>query len=245
MPSFLGLSQDFQSVVSAFRLLPALRGFWPMAPVAAGGAAIDLSGHGERLEYNGAPLYNLHDEVVPYVALDGVSDSLSHADNALYDIVGTEAYIDPTLRGLTAGCWIRHQGLGSTNVYMAKYLSPPDASWLIAKDSGDAFRFSIVNASDLETVLSPNDATIGPWNFVVGRFEPGVAISIFDNTTKTTQATLKTSINNSGTLMHVGAADGGARLEGDICLCFLCAAALPDSLIGDLFRITNPLFEGV
>lgn len=230
--------------------LPGLRGFWPMSSVDANGLAIDLSGHGGNLSPNGAPIYNLYNDNVAHATLDGIADSLSHADDPLYDITGTETFIAPAIQGLTAGCWIRHAALGSTKVYMGKYLSPPDASWLIAKDGSDAFRFSIVNASDLETVLSTENATIGPWKFIVGRFEPGIAISIFANDAdiiqpalvKVTQPTLKTSINDSATLMHVGATDGGARFEGDITQCFLYTAALPDSVIDLLFQASKSKF---
>lgn len=233
-----------ETVLNTFSLLPALRGFWPMSPVAAGGSAVDLSGHGKKLGYNGAPVYNLYNDVVPYVGFDGVFDYLSHVDDALYDISGTETYIDTSIRGLTLGGWFWFNSSGHQHFIGKWDPAGNQRGYKIQRNPvTDAIQFSTSNNGlAVYNVVSPVVVPLNAWQFIVGRFIPGSNISIFVNTTRT-GATGPVSLFNTSVEFAIGRSGVLEEyLDGRASLCFLCAAALPDFILNDLFSISKPLF---
>jgi len=114
-------SEISPDLISPLLALPGLRGFWPMSSFNEAGNAYDMSEQGRVMTYNGNPLYN-YDGVVPYVALDGIGDFLSRADEAGLDIIGTETYVDGAVHGLTLGGWFYFDNaLGSNEKLIAKW----------------------------------------------------------------------------------------------------------------------------
>lgn len=234
---------SFNDILSVFSLLPGLRGFWPMSSVAADGSVVDLSGHGESLDYNGAPVYNIYSDV-PFIELDGTADQLSHADDALYDITGTESYIDPLIQGLTLGGWFWVNAFGVAQTPMAKdSVTGTERSYKLRISAAGIPEFFVWQTSAISvSVSTPGAITTGTWNFITGRFMPNDVISILVNGQKSTVATTITDIYNSSTIFRVGADQLGRYLGGRASLCFICAAALPDNLIDRLFQTSRSSF---
>lgn len=232
-----------RNVHSAFTLLPGLRGFWPMSAIDASGNAMDHSVNGQMLTYNGNGMYDL-DNAAPYIALDGAGDYLSHVDIGLYDILGTESYVNTALRGLTFGGWFYHAGMGDSEAYISKYSVSGNLSYYLLKNTADKVQFIISsNGTALTSMSLDREILVETWTFAVGRFIPGASQSVFVNSEVGTASTTVTSIFNSNAPLQVGnGANNAHYLEGRASLCFLCAAALPSALIGNLYQVSRKLF---
>lgn len=234
-----------RDIYSAAKLLPGLRGFWPMSANNESGAATDQSGLNQPLTINGTPTYNLAS--MPYIQLNGSTDYLSHFDTAIYDIVGTESYIDPSLRGLTVGGWFRPDIAPTSNQgLITKHTSTGDQrSYLLYAAALTPAQYTFQVSSDgTAGPNSPDDGGIlAEWAFVVGRFIPSTSVDVFVNGRKSTNSTsIPASLYNSSTPFMVGSFGGATQFDGRASLCFVCAAALPDSVLDNLYQTSRILF---
>lgn len=249
------LSADFQrryepqfalaQVMSNMMALPGLRGFWPMSAFDESGNAFDQSGNGRTLTYNGNPTYN-YDDLAPYIALDGTGDYLSRADEAGLDIIGTETFVASGTQGLTLGGWFWLDSLAGASFerLMAKDDGVNRSFSIYFSESTDTLSFEIhVTTPATRTVSSGAVSAAQTWFFVVGRFVSGSEQSIFLNGTETVAARTDTAINNSTAAFEIGRLGSGAQLfTGRASLCFLCASALSDAIIGNLWQQSRALF---
>jgi len=235
-------------VCDHFMRLPGLRGFWPMSAFDSTGAAQDQSGHGHHLTYNGNPTYS-YAGLAPYIDLDGVGDYLSRADEADLDILGTETYVAAGVRGLTVGGWFYVDDDTAAQGLISKYGAAGQRSWLLYVDgvaAGDPVRFIISdNGTNTDTTTSTNGIVASTWHFCVGRYCDalvGAELQVWIDNTATSAATARNSIFNSNAGFNIGAWNGGSVLNGRASLCFLCAAALSDTIIQSLYQATRALF---
>lgn len=231
--------------VSALSLLPGLRGLWPTSSSDENGDAFDFSEQDRVLSYNGNPVYNL-DGLAPYIALDGVGDFLSRADEAGLDILGTETTIAVAIRGLSMGGWFYFDNApAAAESMMSKYGAAAQRSYRIRRQAAGDLRFTIsvdgTAESDVDSTSTPTTAT---WLFAACRFDPSTEQAIFFNGEKTSiVAAVPASIFNSNADLDIGARSGGADLmTGRASLCFLCAADIGDTLIQTIFQTTRGLF---
>jgi len=238
----------WKTACSAMRMLPALRGFWPMSSFNENGDAYDLSGQGRTLTYNGNPTYN-YSSLIHYIDLDGTGDYLSRTDEAGLDILGTESYVAGAAQGLTLGGWFYFNNMAAASEYcIAKYDTfgvAQRAYGLLRIATGEA-RLSISNnGAALVTVTSVDILSPTAWYFLVGRFDPSAEMKVWINGNAWTNvAAIPASIFNSTADLTIGARTGGYELmTGRASLCFLCAAALSDSIISALFHQTRAIFN--
>jgi len=229
-------------IVAAYSMLPGLRGFWPMSTVNNAGNCYDHSNLAKTLTYAGNPVYNIAG-LAPYIALDGTGDYLTRADEADLDILGTEAYIG--IPGLTLGGWFYNTALGGGTI--RTLMSKWDAigvsmSYLLQTNAaGGNFAFS-VNAG-VASISAGTSPTLNTWHFAVGRFVPSTTVDVYMDDTKWSSAVaVPAALTNSTAPFQIGAANGAALMTGRASTCFLCAAALPDSVIQSLYHISRPLF---
>lgn len=240
--------------VGPFLLLPGLRGFWPMSAFESGGNAFDQSGNGRILTYNGNPTYN-YDKLVPYINLDGTGDYLSRADEAGLDILGSESYVASAARGLTIGGWFWIDVLPGANGagYIAKWndAGVNQRSYLIwHSTAANVIGFYISSLGTGATIFSIDSSivpAISQWYFIVGRFDPSTELAIWINGVKDTNAVaIPAAIFNSTASLTIGRWEGGGAgvqyLDGRASLNFLCAAALSDDIIGELFSLSRGWF---
>lgn len=232
------------NVISSYLLLPGLVGFWPMSTVARSTAsAIDLSGQGWTLTRNGNVQFNLHNSIVPYAEFDGSGDSLSTANANDLDISGTETFYDN--KGLTMGGWFWNDGAGATGGLMGKWTESGNQRSYLLLTLSDTFRFAISGNGTANTQFSHSSTfSTGTWYFVVGKFEPSVMMSVFMNGEKaSTTTSIPSSIFNGTSDFEIGSYNALTQdLDGRATLCFLCAYALPDNLIFNLFEQSRLLF---
>jgi hypothetical protein len=230
--------------ISAFLNLPGLRGFWPMSSFNESGNAYDLSGQGRILTYNGNPTYNFAG-LVPYIDLDGTGDYLSRADEAGLDILGTESYVVAAARGLTLGGWFWLGASGAVQSLITKEDGAVQRSYFLTTNVIDQIVFRVTtDGSTLVAVTHGTALVTSTWYFLVGRFDPSAELKIWVNRDSTPNAVgIPASIFNGNAAFVVGGrSGGGALLTGRASLCFLCACALSDTIIGALFQQTRVLF---
>jgi len=247
----------WKSAVSAHQALPGLRGFWPMSAWTSVGGVVqanDLAGQGYHLTRTNARASSgpYGAGLAPAAYFDGAGDWLLRADGGAAqwaDILGTEGYVLPvSLRGLTMGCWTVTERLTSFDGLMCK-----SSAAAIANDSyaiyfrgdvaGDPFEFFISSGAASVTVTGSAGTATGTWYHVVGRFQPGASVDIWQNGVKTTQATAIASIVDSTDDFVIGALSSTNNVyNGYVSMAFLCAMALPDSQIQALFQQTRALF---
>lgn len=231
-------------LISSFMAFTGLRGFWPMSAFSAIGDAFDQSGNGRTLTYNGNPTYN-YDGLVPYIDLDGTGDFLSRADEAGFDIIGTETYVASAVRGLTLGGWFWTDSIAAgIKGLITKHDGATIAGSAYEINISTATPTCVVHAAASHGASSSITVTTGTWNFILGRYTPSTEVAIFVNGTKDTNvAGIPASINNSAAPFNIGAFNSTTLLlDGRASLCFLCAAALSDTIIDAAFQATRAAF---
>jgi hypothetical protein len=235
-------------LISPFLDLPGLVGFWPMSSVQGStGNAYDLSGQGRTLTYNGNPTYNIYNNLVPYIDLDGTGDFLSRADEAGLDISGTETIYASGVRGLTMGGYFWAVAAGAAQGLISKWNGAGNQrSYLVdIQGDGSAAVFVSVDGSAITSASSgAASVSAAAFHFVVGRFTPSSELAIFLDGVKTTNTTsIPASIHSGTSALQVGAFNAGmSLLTGRASHCFLCANALPDATVGSLFQRTRGAF---
>jgi hypothetical protein len=218
--------------------LPALRAFWPMSSVDQSSTVYDLSGQERHLSNPAAAPRNLYNSVVPYVTLDGSTQYLARSDEAGLDITTQ----------LTFGGWFWLDTAAANMSLIGKFNATGNQrAWVVQMLNGtpDAWR-AIISADGSASVTVINTATVatGVWNFVVTRFTPSTELALFVNAGKATNtSSIPATLFNSSSDFRIGAQGNLAEpLDGRAALCFVCAAALPDALITDLYLSTAPFF---
>ena len=232
-------------ITESFLRLPQLRGYWPLASHRASGGANDESGTGLNLTYNGNPLYTTSNWLT-YLALDGVGDSLSRADETAIDIRGNEAYVAVANRGLTIGGWFWSSAYTATCGFIGKWGAAAARSYGLAQgtvvNQQATFDVSVDGTAIAQVASTAGTLTLDTWWFLVGRFTPSTELKLWMNEdTYTNVAAIPASIYNSATTFYIGNRNG-SLLTGRAALCFLCAGILSDNVIEDLFERTRWLF---
>ena len=226
---------------AAFLALPGLRGFWPMSVFDSSGNAQDVSGHGHHLTYNGDPKYG-HDGLLPYIDLDGTGDYLSIADDADFDISGSESYVDNP--GLTVGCLFNASATASSYALIAKYGAEGNRSFALYA-AGSVRLYISDDGTNVDSVATAYGFLADQWYLAIARFDDsdtGSELKAWINGVPNTAATSRNSIYDSTADFTVGAVAGGSDLfPGNISLAFVCAYALPDDTIDGLYDILNPV----
>lgn len=218
---------------SVFLALPGLRGFWPLSSRDQSGNAYDLSEQGRTLTDEGNPISNYYN-LAPYVEFI-FEQKLFHDDSPGFDILGTETYIDSSIRGLTMGGWF-YSTSESENYLMEKFQTSGNQRSYSLTSS----KFVISSDGTAETTVSLTMPT-STWCLVIARFTPSTELAAWVSGTKTTNTTsIPASICNSTAEFHIGIITADTMRAS---LCFLCAAALSDQIITTLLARTQDLFK--
>ena len=227
--------------------LPMLRGAW-VGSVASGGTWHDISGHGNHLTYNGNPQF-AYDGIVPYYGLDGTGDYFSITDAASgndFDVLGTEAYVLATYRGLTVMGWFYPEETGTGEGLITKWGAAGSRAYYLFLDATDQFnmRFSD-DGTNFDTAIS-SAVSMNAWYFVAGRVRPANFVDVYVGSTTglqlTAQATARASIWNTATDLNIGATNGGTVFQGRVGYCAVCACALSTTIINVFYQMTKRYF---
>lgn len=233
------------SFAGEFLGLPGLRGYWPMGTFDSSGNAIDLSANGRTLTYNGNPTYNFATQGGPYLDLDGTGDYLSRADEAALDLTGTETIVASAARGITIGGWFWQDTLGAVDGLAGKWTdSGNQRGYLLLTTAGSLiFRISDDGTANIQ-YTHPTTLSTATWYFIVGKFEPSTRMSIFLNDDKqSTTSSIPASCFANTSAFQVGTYNAGVQIiDGRASNCFLCAMALGDTTIDNLFEATRGFY---
>lgn len=248
------LSGDFQlrnepnfacgQALSTLLALPGLRGLWPMSVVSSTPTAIDVSGLGKALAYNGNPTFG-YSGLAPCINLDGTGDFLSRADEADLDIIGNEAYI--ASKGLTVGGWFSATALAAVSMLISKNTDAGNQrSWYIFVNTPSnlpTWRISTTGAA-VVTLAHTTAMSLATWYFIAARFTPSTEMAIWVNGTKVTGvAGIPATLFNSSADLQIGANNAGINLlNGRASNVFLCASAVPDVQIFNVYQQTRAMY---
>lgn len=238
----------WRHAVSSILALPALRAFWPMSSVdyTVASRTRDIAGGGYHLSDNNTPVFG-YDQLAPHVEFDGVNQYLSRADGGAAnwaDITGIEAYVAAAQRGLTLGGWFYFDVLGTTATLLSKWGAGGQQSYLLQRQAANTARFA-VHSGAVFASSGVIPVVTSTWYFMVGRFIPSTEVNIFVNDNASpVVAGIPAALADSTIGFSVGArAVPSDYLDGRASLCFLCAAALSDSIISALFHQTRKLYN--
>lgn len=230
------------NAISTYLTLPQLRGFWPYSSVNEAGNAYDLSGQGRILTNTGPAPFGVAG-LAPYASLDGATQYFSRADEAGLDVTGA----------LTIGGWVYASALVAASFYT-----------IAAKSAGAGVRgYTIYIGNGANSVLNGQvsvdgtattmvttsyDVTAANWRFIAMRYTPSTELALFDTPgnvlTKTTNvvAIPAASVNNNQALTFGARSDAATKFNGRLALCWLCAGAVSDLAITNLYQQTKALF---
>ena len=232
-----------------FLQLCALRGFWPCSVhEAAGNALVGVGALGFDLSLVHSPQLGFTG-MAPWVEL-ATTDHATHADDAQFDIIGTETMVHADYRGLTFGGWYYWNSLDGIQGLFSKWNQiavGPSVSYHLYKD---ALHYPIAEISSLgagatTTVTSTVVASVGEWSFIAADFDPARSLSIFVDGVWTTQATADAALFDSTAPLHLGRtviAATNRYLQGRASMQFICAADLGYSLVQALYEQTRTMF---
>jgi hypothetical protein len=230
----------WKSAVSQFLALPGLRGFWPMSSVDGSGNLRDLSEQDRTLTNTNTAQYN-YSNLIPYAQFTAASSQyFTRADEAGLDILGTESYIASAARGLTMGCWCWFDNAATALEFLlSKWGAVGQRSYLLRRSATGFGQFVITNDGSIqETVPASTTIDVATWVFMAGRFTPSAELKIWvNNNSWTNTSGISASIFNSNAAFTLGASSvPDSYLGGRLSMCFLCATALSDAIIGQLYE---------
>jgi len=238
--------------MTAYRTLLGLRGFWPMSVASDtplykdyGEFGLDLSITGEAADLT-LGLHNL----APYALFNGDAN-LFRADGADIDIIGNEAFMISAYRGLTVGLWCWFDALNDLEGLISKWTTSQQAYRLI-KLANNKLQFDISGSGADTFSVTTADAIGGVdrWIYLAARYDPSTEISIFigdDNTlTKAINVTsIPATLHNSTDNLKFGVTNASDHHVGRQSFDFLCCAALPDYVIGQLYYHSKAMYNQV
>lgn len=237
------LSVDFQrrrepnfalgNMISTALMLYELRGLWAASVVDENGALRDLAQQGRTLTNNGAAGRSV-EGLVPYVSYDGATQYHARADEAGLDITGA----------LTVGCWVKPNTTDGTMRGLVTKTVPVQESFYLGCTNTQT-RFFVANVPGASFSQVDGRTMTSTWEFVVGRFIPSTEIAIFvTGTWYRNNVGIVPSIFNSTTALEIARLNlTNARcFNGRVALAFLCASALSDAAVNNLFQQSRAAF---
>ena len=221
--------------------LPGLRGYWPMSAVDFLGNAKDHSGASSDLARSGAPQFGYDGNAFIQC---GVGNDILQGSTSAQDVSGTETWINPAIRGLTWGGWVK---VDTTPLVFGGVVSiwpsPTQQSYTLNWRSDNTVYATVSSDGTAATFVQSPAQSIAEWMFIVGRFTPSTELAIFTNATKTVvTASVPASLHNSTGVFTVGGMLGLSTrvLEAKFRDVFVCAVILTDSQIENLRLSSAP-----
>lgn len=236
--------------IAEFLGLPQLRGLWLAGPTDSGGNALDSGPSGRTLTPGGTPVWNYTSQGGNYVSFNGSSQYYYRTSESALNVTGTESEIDSSIRGITVGGWfyITGAGAGGTGL-ISKYLTTGNQRGYMLYLSGASSPwtsvFGISSDGSAFTNITGSVST-SAWYFLVGRFVPSTSIDLFTNNSKSSNTTSIPASIYSGTadlnLFAYNNGAAGSYTTGRGSFCFICACALSDTIISNLYAASRSLF---
>lgn len=215
--------------------LPGLRGYWPMSVVDFLGNAKDHSGASSDLARVGSPQFG-HGSG-SYIQCSPVGNYLAGSISA-QAVTGTETWIEPAIRGVTVGAWIRADSSPvSLGGLLGRWSGTPQKSFSLLWASADTVSFLVSGDGLVSITVVGSVQPLVTWLFIVGRFTPSTEVALFVNDVKVTNTTsIPAALFGGTSVFEVGRvnANNSNVLAGRFRDAFLTASALTDVEIENL-----------
>lgn len=223
-----------------FVRLPGLLAYYP-GGIRHTNFVSDHSGAGYELTqtgscptgYDGNPYFHL-----------GNGTNYLYSTNSVFGLIGTEAYMEASIRGLTFGGWFVIDALpGGATGLLSKFGVVTDYGYALTSGASGSTSGIISSNGSVVTSVSGPVLAVGDWSFLVVKFTPAVELSIHSNGVKSSNITaIPASINPSTQDFEIGRyLNDNAKIPHvrarDL---FICASALSDTLIEDLRLSSTP-----
>lgn len=233
--------------ISFMRSIPGLVGLWLHGDRDISGYVNNLGGVGNIVTHV------LDNNVLPYADYSNGNTYLRKTDHALFDITGSENYVDSSYKGLTMGGWWQLSASGTNESLITKWNSTGNQK---------AYRMYVGAAELMNITLSSNGSTntnnlqlsftmpYDTWFFCVGWWNPSTEIRLYyglptdnDLTMENTTSSVTATVFNSSAEIMLGAAHGGASdfLDGRSSYTFVYRGRVPDHHIRTIFDYTSPI----
>lgn len=243
-----GLIRPEKTIVTIdpFLKLPGLVGFWPMSSVdVSNGNAEDLSGQNRTLTYNGNPTYNIYNNFMPYLQLDGTGDFLSRPDEAGLRVQGNETHNAAAAQGMSTGIYVWFDNLDASQGIICKgNAAAALSSFELFVAATGALAFRISTGAAFISATSAAVITVGSWYHILCTYDPSTRMEIWVNGVSVANQTVAVpaTIPNSVRPLTLGSFDGLLPMTGRLSLAHYNANLFPDALIGSLWQQTRVLF---
>jgi len=241
--------ESWEAAASVYLGLPGLRGYWPLTAINGANNYVDISGGGLTLT-NTNTVYVTGDNALRSYSRFTLASStyLNRADEAAFDITGAAEAVSAAYAGLTVGAWVNMVTLPSAYQTIAsKWGAAGTRSYLLNVNSSNRFEFAVSgNGTAAFYATSTVNAALSTWYFVAGRYQVATPeINLWVNATEYTNTTsIPASLFNGAAAFILGCThDALYFLNANMCHAFLCAAALPDAVIGAIYNRTKGLLE--
>ena len=249
------------ATIGTIQQFPALRGFWPMSAQNYTGSVLDYadySGNGYPMvsashTRTQAALHEENEHFVPFVDLTGTTNGFIYrVDHAQWDITGTEGWVHSAQRGMTMGCWWHSDitPVASAGIMSKYWTSSSQRSYLLYLNAATPYPpVGLVSGDGIvNQVVAPTpglgDLTAGQWAFTVMRFDPSTSLQMFHNGYWSTNViSIPASIFSSTSRLEIGSYNNGnSLLNGGVAMAFICASAVHEQMIENLWGISREMF---
>jgi len=249
------------ATIGTIQQFPMLRGFWPTSGQSWDGSTLrysDYSANGFHMLASGtvnsqSSLEEAYEHYVPHVHMNGFSNSyLYYPDNSQFDILGNESFVASAQRGLTWGLWwhsdiIPIAGMGLFGKY---WTSASNRSFLLYLNAASPYPpVGLVSGTGITNlqvapVAGTGDLTVDRWSLTVIRFDPSTSLKMFHNGHWSSNTTsIPATIFNGIARLEVGSYNNGAsRFDGGVSMPFICASAVHEKMIENLWEISREMF---
>lgn len=239
-PLIKKMSDGVVDAHEVFERLPGLEAYWQTGLLTQGTAVTPTIGTGFfDLSRISNPVISFG-ETRAYCQFSG-SNYLSGSNAGANP--GNETWIEASIRGFTAGCWVRLQEatVAPGDGIMGRTGNAPNFGWWLAANPGGTAQGVVsTNGTAAEAVSMLSALTVGQWHFVALRFSNATDLSLFVDGAKVSQSTALTSIFTPSQAFEVGRiiANNTYAITGDIRDVWNCKSALSDQIIGEIRAVT-------
>lgn len=235
----------WQNLLSMLSTAPGLRGLWMMNAFDGDGDCLDCSGNGLTLSNNGDIDYDL-EGLIPNVDLDGAGDYLNRADQAEFDVTGTETYVQAAMQGSTIVSWVKPDAGNIGGAIVSHWQDNiNERGYLINIDATGYHLYLSLNGIATSTIGSGVAYTAGVWTFLCTRFDPGASLRLRVDETEYTNLVAPASIHPAAAPFYIGRRDTGAAqvdYDGLIGPTGLYATYWPDHLVETVWAHSRSMF---
>jgi hypothetical protein len=220
--------------------------------IGTAGQWIDDGEQDMDLTLNGNPVHTF-DRLIPQWEYDGVGDYHSHADNAVFDILGNEAYVKADAQGIAVLAWVKFDNAaGALEGVVSKWGIAPQQSYRLYRSAAGDAVFEIYDGGGAArtTTLVGGFLTAAQWYCAIGVLDrDGNSLDIYVGSQGPLQVNglvvpAGTVITNSNATFEIGSGStgGGALMTGKVSEAGVYVEGFSSTVAAAAFQQTRGMF---